>query len=55
MGRGKDDPNMVHLVFGVTDMAKLKVRLADPALKKLMEEAGVVGAPAITFYNDASK
>lgn len=55
MGRGKDDPNMVHLVFGVTDMAKLKVRLADPELKKLMEEAGVVGAPAITFYNDASK
>ena len=55
MGRGKDDPNMVHLVFGVTDMAKLKVRLADPALKKLMEEAGVVGAPTITFYNDASK
>ena len=55
MGRGKDDPNMVHLVFGVTDMAKLKVRLADPELKKIMEEAGVVGAPAITFYNDASK
>ena len=55
MGRGKDDPNMVHLVFGVTDMTKLKVRLADPALKKLMDEAGVMGAPAITFYNDATK
>lgn len=55
MGIGKDDPNMVHLVFGVTDMAKLKVRLADPELKKIMEEAGVVGAPNITFYNDASK
>lgn len=55
MGRGKDDPNMVHLVFGVTDMTKLKARLASPELKKLMEEAGVVGAPTITFYNDASK
>lgn len=55
LGRGIDDPNMVHLVFAVTDMAKVKARIADPALKKLMMEAGVVGAPTITFYNDATK
>ena len=55
LGRGKDDPNMVHIVFGVTDMAKAKARTASPEIKKLMEEAGVVGAPTITFYNDASK
>ena len=55
LGRGIDDPNMVHIVFAVTDMAKAKARLANPALKKLMEDAGVVGAPTITFYNDDSK
>ena len=55
LGRGKDDPNMVHIVFGVTDMAKAKARTSSPEIKKLMEQAGVVGAPTITFYSDASK
>jgi hypothetical protein len=55
LGRGIDYPNMVHIVFAVTDMAKAKARLANPALKKLMEDAGVVDAPTITFYNDDSK
>ena len=55
MGRCNDDLNRVDLVFETTDMAKLEVRLADPELKKLKEEAGVVGAPTSTFYNDASK
>jgi hypothetical protein len=54
LGRGKDDPNMVHIVFGVTDMAKAKARTASPELKKLTEEAGVIDAK-ITFYNDATK
>ncbi len=55
LGRGTDDPNMVHIVFGVTDMAKAKARAASPELKKLTEVAGVLGKPTITFYNDASK
>ena len=55
LGRAVDDPNLVHIVFDVSNMAKAKARLADPALKKLMEDAGVVGVPTITFYNDASK
>ena len=55
LGRGIDDPNMVHIVFGVTDMAKAKARFASPEIKKLMQEAGVIGAPISTFYNDASK
>lgn len=33
LGRGVDDPNLVHIVFDVTNMAKAKARLADPALK----------------------
>jgi hypothetical protein len=54
LGRGKDDPNMVHIIFGVTDMAKAKARTASPELKKITEEAGVIDAK-ITFYNDATK
>ncbi len=54
LGRGIDDPNMVHIVFGVTNMAKAKARTASPELKKLTEKAGVLDAK-ITFYNDASK
>lgn len=50
-----DDPNLVHIVFSVTDMEKAKKRMADPELKKLMEEAGVLEAPAISFYDDSGK
>ena len=34
--------------FAVSDMAK--ARLNDPALKKIMTDAGVIGKPAIDFY-----
>ena len=55
LGRGVDDPNMVHVVFDVTDIAKAKARVNDPALKKIMIDAGVIGIPTITFYTDSSK
>lgn len=55
LGRGIDDSTLVHIVFEVNDLAKVKARLADPALKKIMMDAGVVGMPSITFYKDASK
>jgi hypothetical protein len=38
----------------VADLAKAKARLAVPALKKIMMDAGVVGKPSITFYKDLS-
>ena len=53
LARGIDDPNLVHIVFDIKDMAKAKAIMNDPALKKLMTDAGVVGAPTITFYNTA--
>ena len=49
--RGIDDPNMVHIVFDIKDMAKAKARIGDPALQKLMMDAGVEGAPKIEFYS----
>ncbi len=53
LARGIDDPAMVYIVFDITDMAKAKARMGDPALKKLMEDAGVEGKPEITFYTTA--
>lgn len=53
LARGIDDSSMVHIVFDITDMTKAKARLKDPALKKLMTDGGVIGAPKIEFYTDA--
>jgi hypothetical protein len=53
LARGIDDSSMVHIVFDIKDMAKAKARMNDPALKKLMTDAGVIGAPKIEFYTSA--
>jgi hypothetical protein len=51
--REVEDSNMVQLVFDIKDMVKAKARMSDPALKKLMMDAGVDGAPKIEFYSQA--
>jgi hypothetical protein len=53
LARGIDDPNLVHIVFDIKDMAKAKARMNAPELKKLMTDAGVEGAPKISFYTTA--
>ena len=50
LSRNIDDPNMVYVTFAVSDMAKAKARIDDPALKKIMTDAGVIGKPVIDFY-----
>ncbi len=50
IARGVDDPNMVYVLFAVSDIAKAKARSASPELKKLMTDAGVDGPPSIDFY-----
>ncbi len=50
LARGIDDPNIVHIVFAVTDMAKAKAAISSEAKKKLMTSAGVEGPPTIEFY-----
>lgn len=50
MARGIDDPNMVALVFAVTDMEKAKTNINSQAKKKLMMDAGVEGTPEMFFY-----
>lgn len=50
LGRGVEDPNMVYISFGVTDMEKAKARSASEELKGLMTEAGVEGPPTAFWY-----
>ena len=50
ISRDIDDPNMVYITFAVSDMAKAKARLNDPALKKIMTDGGVISKPVIDFY-----
>jgi hypothetical protein len=50
IARNIDDPNFIHVTFAISDMAKAKARLKDPALKKIMTEAGVISEPVIEFY-----
>ncbi len=50
LARGVDDPNMVYIVFAISDMAKAKARINSEELKKIMTDAGVTGPPQIFFY-----
>ena len=50
LSRNIDDPNLVYITFAVSDMTKAKARLADPALKKIMTDGGVISKPVIDFY-----
>lgn len=52
ISRNIDDPNMIYVTFAVSDMAKAKARLKDPALKKIMTEAGVISEPVFDFYTN---
>lgn len=52
LARGIDDPNLVYLVFVITDMNKAKAALNDPVRMKLMKDAGVIGKPDVYFGKD---
>jgi quinol monooxygenase YgiN len=50
LGRSIDDPNIVYVVFAITDMDKAKARIQSEELKNLMMDAGVEGPPTIQYY-----
>jgi hypothetical protein len=50
IARGMDDPNMVYIVFAITDWDKANARMASEELKKLMTDAGVEGEPTSVKY-----
>jgi hypothetical protein len=52
LARGIDDPNLVYLVFKITNLEQAKAALINPARKKLMQKSGVMGEPVIFFGRD---
>lgn len=50
IARSVVDSNMVGLLFAITDMQKMKARLASPELKKIMQDGGVDGTPQVMFF-----
>lgn len=50
MAQSIDDPNMVTLVFAISDMKKARASITSEAKKKLMMEGGVEGAPQLFYY-----
>ncbi len=52
LARGVDDPNIVQLVFAVTDMVKAKAAITSEEKKKLMMSAGVEGKPTIEYFKN---
>ena len=50
LARGMDDPNIVYIVFAVSDWDKANTRMQSEELKKLMTDAGVEGPPTFTKY-----
>jgi hypothetical protein len=49
VGRGAQDTSMVLVATMVDDMQKAKALATSPALKKAMQQGGVIGAPTIKF------
>jgi hypothetical protein len=49
IGRGVDDPNMVMVVVKADDIEKARAFSKDAGLKNAMKQAGVTGAPVISF------
>jgi hypothetical protein len=49
LGREMTDPNVIGLIFGVTDRVKAKAFLESDRLRQVMAQAGIVGAPTIGY------
>ncbi len=51
LSRVIDDPNMVYIVFAITDKEKVKARFNSEELKKIMTDAGVEGPPQFMYFS----
>ncbi|MCY7293581.1 MAG: hypothetical protein LH615_15495 [Ferruginibacter sp.] len=52
LAQGLEDPNKITVVFAITDMNKFKTAMASDAKKKIMADAGVIGKPEMTFFQN---
>ncbi|MFI5187750.1 MAG: methyltransferase dimerization domain-containing protein [Chitinophagales bacterium] len=48
--KGVDDPNLVYILFAISDMTKAKARFSSPDSKKIMTDVDVDSAPVVNFY-----
>lgn len=55
LARGTTDPNMVYILFAISDWTKANARFQSDDLKKIMQDAGVEGAPTVVKYKYQSK
>jgi hypothetical protein len=51
---GADDPNEVVILFKAEDVARAKAFAESANLKEVMEKAGVISKPDISFLTDAT-
>lgn len=49
------NPNVITVVFAVSDMAKAKAFITSKDLKDKMKDSGVEGPPTVIFYNIVQK
>lgn len=50
LARGVEDPNMVYIMFAVSDLRKARARLASSELRKILRNAGVDGRMNVKYY-----
>jgi hypothetical protein len=55
LARGTADPNMVYILFAISDWTKANARFQSDDLKKIMQDAGVEGAPTVVKYKFQSQ
>jgi hypothetical protein len=51
--RDSENPNAVTILLEWDSVEKARKFVQDPALREVMEKAGVIGAPEIRFLNHA--
>ncbi len=51
IGRGMDDPNSLIVYLKAEDLSKARAMANSPDLKTVMQKAGVIGAPTITYLD----
>jgi len=52
LAKDLNDPNKLTVVFAIKDMDKFKVAMASDGKKKIMADAGVIGQPVMTFFQN---
>jgi hypothetical protein len=50
--RDARDPNLITLLFQCESLPRVAEFVADPALRKAMETAGVIGSPEFSYLTD---